>query len=177
MSVFFSSRKTVLKSWIDTSSIPCYLSSFSSLFLIVIPTAPRYLVDRSRNLQPPRQLLDTQWIDRASLLVSLLCSSTTSSVDVVFLNTYSTDVSTPPQHLICRDLLRILFKLFVRSAIIFLISLQIDFCFLSQTLSSLLQIYSTRFLQASPSFSSLGKLLFSCITCIHVFETKVLGFF
>ena len=47
MSVFFSSRKTVLKNWLDTSSTPCYLLSFSSLFLIAIPTAPRYLVDRS----------------------------------------------------------------------------------------------------------------------------------
>ena len=33
ISVFFTSRKTVLKSWLDTSSIPCYLSSFSSILL------------------------------------------------------------------------------------------------------------------------------------------------
>ena len=55
--------------------------------------------------------------------------------------------------------------------IIFSISLSIDCCFLSQTLSSLPQIRSTRFLQASPSFSSRGRLLFSCISCIHAFET------
>ena len=30
--VFFTSRKTILKSWLDTSSILCYLSSFSSIF-------------------------------------------------------------------------------------------------------------------------------------------------
>ena len=39
---------------LDTSSIPCYLSSFSSLFLIAISTPPRYLVDRSRKLLLPR---------------------------------------------------------------------------------------------------------------------------
>ena len=33
---------------LDTFSIPCYLSSFSSLFLIAIPTPPQYLMDRSR---------------------------------------------------------------------------------------------------------------------------------
>ena len=64
MSVFFSSRKTVLKNWLDTSSIASYLSSFLSLFLIATPTAPRYLVDQLRMLLPPRQLLDTWWIDR-----------------------------------------------------------------------------------------------------------------
>ena len=55
--------------------------------------------------------------------------------------------------------------------IIFSISRSIDCCFLSQTLSSLPQIRSTRFLQASSSFSSRGRLLFSCISCIHAFET------
>ena len=29
--MFFSPRKTVLKSWLDTSLTPCYLSSFSSI--------------------------------------------------------------------------------------------------------------------------------------------------
>ena len=38
---------------LDTSSIPCYLSSFSSLFLITILTPPPYLVERSRKLLPP----------------------------------------------------------------------------------------------------------------------------
>ena len=59
MSVFFTSRKTGFKSWLDTSSIPCYLSSFSSFFLNTISTPPRYLVDRSRKLLSPRQLLDS----------------------------------------------------------------------------------------------------------------------
>ena len=47
ISVFFSSRKIVLKSWLDTSSIPYYLSRFSILFLNAISTPPQYLMDRS----------------------------------------------------------------------------------------------------------------------------------
>ena len=49
MFVFFSSRKTVLKNWLDASSIPCYLSSFSSLFLNAISTPPWYLMNRSKS--------------------------------------------------------------------------------------------------------------------------------
>ena len=49
------------------------------LFLIAFPTASRYLMDRSRKLLPPRQLLDTQQIDRASVLGS----------DELFLDTFS----------------------------------------------------------------------------------------
>ena len=88
MFMFFSSRKTVLKSWLDTSSIASYLSSFLNLFLIAIPKAPRYLVDRSRMLLPPRQLLDTWWIDRASVLGSDSLLLDTSTVDNHFLDTY-----------------------------------------------------------------------------------------
>ena len=161
MSVFFSPRKIVLKSWLDTSSIASYLLRFLSFFL-----------------SQSRQHLDTLWIDRESFWPFDNFSTLDGSIEphflllvFLFLDSFSTDVSTPPQHLICRDLLRVLFKLLVQSACHFSISFSIDLCFLSQTLSSLPQIFSTRFLQASPSFSSLGKLLFSCITCIHVFET------
>ena len=49
MSVFLSSRKTILKSWLDISSIASYLSSFLSFFL-----------------SHSRQHLDTWWIDRES---------------------------------------------------------------------------------------------------------------
>ena len=63
------------------------------LFLIAISPAPRYLVDRSRLGLYPRQLLDTWWIDQASVLDS----------DVLFLDSSSTPqlstsiFSTPPQ--------------------------------------------------------------------------------
>ena len=62
------------------------------LFLIAIPTASRHLVDRSRMFLPPRQLLDTQWIDRASVLVSvglfLDSSLIPSAIDDHFLDTF-----------------------------------------------------------------------------------------
>ena len=111
MSVFFSSQKTVLKSWLDTSSIASYLSSFLSLFLIAIPIAPLYLVDQSRMLLPPRQLFDTQWIDRASVLGSdsLLidtCSIPQLSTTIFSIST-SIDSSIPLNTCIYRDLLRV----------------------------------------------------------------------
>ena len=49
------------------------------LFLIAFLIASRYLVDRSRKLLPPRELLDTWWIDRAFAL----------GFDELFLDTYS----------------------------------------------------------------------------------------
>ena len=52
-------------------------------FHIAISTASRYLVDRSRKLLPPRQLLDSWWIDLASIL----------AFDGLFLDTSSTLVS------------------------------------------------------------------------------------
>ena len=92
--VFFTSRKTVLKSWLDTSSIPCYLSSFLSFFLSAISTPPWYLVDRSRKLPAcsiaPRHLVDRSsfwswiWFFVARYLsipqLSMTRSSTASSI-------------------------------------------------------------------------------------------------
>ena len=82
MSVFFTLEKLVLKS---DSTPPQYLLDtllsveILQLFLIAFPTASGYLVDRSRKLLPPQQLLDTWWIDRASVLGS----------DELFLDTFS----------------------------------------------------------------------------------------
>ena len=62
------------------------------LFLITFPTASRYLVDRPRKLMPPRQLLNSWWIDRASVLafdgLFLDTSSILVSVDDHFLDTF-----------------------------------------------------------------------------------------
>ena len=175
MFVFFSSWKTILKSWLDTSLIASYLSSFLSSFL-----------------SQSRQHLDTWWIDQESFWP--LDSSSTPGGSIkphifllvfLFLNSLSTHdlltllFSTPTlqmsRHHLDTSSVEIYWWLHLCSScdppVIFLISLSIDCCFLSQTLSSLPQICSKRFLQASPSFSSRGKLLFSCISCIHVFET------
>ena len=83
----FHSRKTCFKKWLDTL-LSVELLKF---FFITIPTTPWYLVDRSRKLMPPRQLLNTWWIDQASVLGS----------DVFFLDTcliyqLSTTISSIP---------------------------------------------------------------------------------
>ena len=154
MSMFFSSRKTVLKSWLDTSSIASYLSSFLSFFLIAISLAPWYLVDRLRKFLTSRQLLDTWWIDRASYLASGVSIPRqlldTWSVNVAFLDTCLTDVSTPPRHLICQDLLRALFKLLVRSACHFL-DISLDWLLIS--LPNTLFSPSNLFYKVSSSFT------------------------
>ena len=120
MFVFFSSRKTVLKSWLDTSSIASYLLSSLIFFLL-----------------QSRQHLDTLWIDRESfcpldsfstlggsiklhllLLVFLFLNSfSTHYLSMLFFSTATRQI---PRHLICRDLLKVLFKLLVRSACHFL---------------------------------------------------------
>ena len=82
MSVFFTLEKLVLKS---DSTPPQYLLDtllsveILQLFLIAFPIASGYLVDRLRKLLPPQQLLNTWWIDRASVLRS----------DESFLDTFS----------------------------------------------------------------------------------------
>ena len=176
MSVFFSSRKNVLKSLLDTSSITSYLSSFLSFFL-----------------SQSRQHLDTLWIDRESFWPFDNFSTLDGSIEphflllvFLFLDSFSThDLSTlfffftptrqMSQHYLDTSSVEIYWGFYLSSScdppVIFSISLSIDCCFLSQTLSSLLEICFTRFLQASPSFSSCGKLLFSYFSCIHVFET------
>ena len=95
--VFFSSRKTVLKSWLDTFSMPCYLSSFSSLFLNAISTPPRHLVDRS-------SFCSWNWFFVARYLLD------TSAVDDHFLDTSLDSFLDTSRYLSCRALLKVLFK-------------------------------------------------------------------
>ena len=83
---------------LDTSSIPCYLSSFSSLFLIAIPTAPRFLVDWS-------SFCSWIWFLVAWYLLDTL------AVDDHFLDTYLDSFLDTSRYLSCRALLKVLFKL------------------------------------------------------------------
>ena len=73
MSVFFSSRKIVLKSWLDTSSTP-----------------PRYLAicraSRAFFLSQSQQLLDTWWIDRECSCLLDSSSTPGGSIKLLFLN-------------------------------------------------------------------------------------------
>ena len=152
MFVFFSSRKTILKSWLDTFSIASYLSSFLSFFL-----------------SQSRQHLDTLWIDRESFcpLDSFLTAGGSIELHLlllvfVFLDSFSTHYlstfffSTPtqqiPWHLIDTLSVEIYCRFYLSSLCDSFIIFSIDLCFLSQTIFSLPQICSTRFLQASPSF-------------------------
>ena len=168
-------QKLFLKSWLDTSSIASYLSSFLSFFLL-----------------QSQQHLDTWWIDRESFWPLDSSSTPSGSIEphilllvFLFLDSFSThDLSTllfliparqMSRHHLDTSSVEIYWGLYLSSScdppVIFSISLSIDFCFLSQTLSYFPQIHSTRFLQASPSSSSRGKLLFSCISSINAFET------
>ena len=96
----------------------------------------------------------------------------TSAVHKHFLNTYLNSFLDTSQHLICRALLKVLFKPphVIRSSF-HSISLSIALCFLSQTLTSHSNLNPQRFLQALSRFSSLGKLLISHSSCISCFET------
>ena len=72
MSVFFTSRKTGFKSWLDTSSTLCYLSSFFICFL-------------SLSLL----LLDTWWIDREGSCLLDNFSTSGGTIKLLFLDLMS----------------------------------------------------------------------------------------
>ena len=73
ISVFFSSQKIVLKSWLDTSLTP-----------------PRYLVicraSQAFFLSQSRHLLDTWWIDRESSCFLDSSSTPGGLIEILFLN-------------------------------------------------------------------------------------------
>ena len=175
MFVFFSSRKTILKNWLDTSSISCYLSSFSTFFLT-----------------QSRHLLDTWWIDRESSCLLDSSSTLGGSIELLFLNLILC-CSIPARYLSCRrpdtrhlprQLPRYLpipqlssiteASIYISIAILLSFLLSLSIClrlFLSQTLPFSLQTSSSRILQAFSSFSLLGKLLVLSHSCILCFET------
>ena len=141
MSVFFSSWKTILKSWHDTSLIASYLSSFLSFFL-------------SQSCQHH----DTWWIDWESFWPLNNFSTPGGSIKphllllvFLFLDNFSThDLSTllfliparqMSRHHLDTSSVEIYWGFYLSSSchlpVIFSISLSIDFCFLS--LKSILQ--------------------------------------
>ena len=71
--VYFSLLEKLFLSNLDTSSTPSrhlVICRAPKLFFIAILTHSRQLVDRSRKFLDPRQLLDSWWIDRDSLIMS-----------------------------------------------------------------------------------------------------------
>ena len=172
--VFFSSRKTVFKSLLDTSSTLGYLSSFQVFFfLIAISTLGESIKKVSISSIASWQL------GRSIELLLLIWwfVSRHLQLSTVFLSTpTSTDVSTPLDTFICQDLLRLFFN---SSCDLLLISvdLPLDYsAFHLPILSHSLQSSSSRFLQAFSSLSSLGKLLISHIHAFHVLKPRIWGF-
>ena len=68
----FHFQKTGFKKWLDTSSTPYYLLSFSSFFI-----------------SQSRQLLDTWWIDRESSCLLDSFSTLGGSIELLFLDLMS----------------------------------------------------------------------------------------
>ena len=86
--VFLLSKKWFLKVarfLLDTSSTPCYLSSFSSFFI-----------------SQSRQLLDTWWIDRESSCLVNSFSTPGGSIELLFLDLMSCS-SILTRHLSCQQ--------------------------------------------------------------------------
>ena len=84
--MFFSSRKTVLKSWFDTSLTPLR-------YLAICQASQAFFLSQSQ------QLLNTWWIDRASVLGSDSLLLNTSAADDHFLDTYVDSFLDTSRHL------------------------------------------------------------------------------
>ena len=166
--MFFTSQKTVLKSWLDTSLIPCYLSSFLSFFLSAISTPPWYLVDRSRKL-PACSIAPRHLVDRSSFW------SWIWFFVARYLSCRWPDPRQLPRYLPIPQLSSITERSIYSSFAILLSFLRSpSICpplFTSQTLSFSLQTFSLRILQAFSSFSLLGKLLILSHSCTSCFKT------
>ena len=174
MSAFFTSWKTGFKSWLNTSSIHCCLSSFFSYFLSL-----------------SWQLLDTWWIDQESSCLLDSFSTPGGSIKLLFLDwwvapRYLLDTSAiddlflippsiasliPLDTCICWDLLAFLYKASAWSGSHFHRSFSILLCFSPKNTPISLLSWFSRILQGFSSFSSLDKLLILSHSCISCFET------
>ena len=179
ISMFFTSRKTVSKSWLNTSLTP-----------------PRYLAicwaSQAFFFMQSRHLLDTWWIGRESSCLLDSSSTLGESIELLFLNSILC-FSIPSRYLSCRrpiprhlprqlprylpiPQLSSITEGSIYSSITILLSFlrSLSICprlFISQTLSFSLQTSSSRFLQAFSSFSTLGKCLIPLYSCISCFKT------
>ena len=179
MSVFFFSRKTGFKKWLDTSSIPPQHFAICRAFQAFLYRNPdsSSIPSGSFKKAPTSSIASRHLVDQSSfyswiwfLIARYLLD--TSAVDKHFLDTYLNSFLDTSRYLICRALLKVLFK--PPRAIRFSfhsISLSIALCFLSLTLSSHSNLNPQRFLQDFSRFFSLGKLLISHSSCISCFET------
>ena len=107
--VFFSPRKTVLKSWLDTSLTPCYLSSFSSISWHNLDTSsiPGGSIEKvpassiaSRHLVDWLSFCSWIWFFIARYLLD------TSTIDNQILDTYLNSFLDTSRYLSCWALLK-----------------------------------------------------------------------
>ena len=141
-------------------------------------------MDRSRLGLYARKLLDTWWIDWASILNSDELILDTSAVDEHFLDTSSTDTLIPLDTCICRDLLASLYKASAWSGSHFHRSLSRYFSVFSpKTLSSHSNLGSQGFFKVFQVFLYLVSFQSFFIHAFHVLKPrfwsfwKILGFF
>ena len=138
--MFFISRKTVLKSWLDTSSIPCYLSSFSSIFFrrnLDTSSIPSGSIDKA----PASSIATRHLLDQSSFCSEsdpLLLNSflDTSAIEDQILDTYLDRSLDTSRYLHLSRLTSFLYKASVQFGNHFSsISLSILLCFFPKTLS------------------------------------------
>ena len=184
MSVFFTSRKTSFKSWLNTSSIPpWYLAAYqdSSAFSYCIPNSFSIL-DGSIENGSASSIASRHWVDRLSF-----CSwfwwvvprylLDTSAVDDHFSTPSSTGVSLPLDTYICRDTLLALFKLLVRSRTHFIRYLSWYFSIFSPNLLiSLKSLFLKDFFKLFQYFLLLVSILSFHIHAFHVLKPRFWGF-
>ena len=157
-----------MKSWLDTSLIPCYLSSFLSIFLkhnLNTSSIPGGSIEKApASSIAPRHLLDRSSFcsESDSLLVDSFLN--TSAIEDQILDTYLDRYLDTSRYLHLSRFTSCLYKASVQSRIHFFpISLSIHLCFSPK---HLLQTCSLRIIQAFSSFSLLDRLLILSHSCI-----------
>ena len=119
MSVFFTFQKTFLKSWLDTSSIPCYLLSFSSIFLkrnLDTSSIPGGSIEKApASSIAPRHLLDRSSFCSESDSLLLDSFLNTSAIEDQILDTYLDRYLDTSRYLYLSRFTSCLYKAFVRS--------------------------------------------------------------
>ena len=141
ISVLFTCRKTILKTWLDTSSIPCYLSSFSSIFLkhnLDTSLIPGRSIEKAlTSLIASRHLLDQSSFCSESNSLLLNSFLDTLAIEDQILDTYLDRYLNTSWYLLLSRFTSCLYKAFVWSRFHFSsISLSILLCFSPKTISS-----------------------------------------
>ena len=180
--MFFTSRKTVLKSWLDTSSIPCYLLSFSSIFLkrnLDTSSIPGGSIEKDHaSLIAPRHLLDRSSFCSESDSLLLDSFLDTSAIEDQILDSYLDRYLDTSRYLQLSRFNSYLYKASVRSENHFSsISLSILLCFSPKTLSSYSKLVPQGFFKLFQVSPYLVSSLSFLIHAFHDLKPKFWGFF